>query len=135
MINCHFYDLDLEKAVETFTNTCHQCASLLKTPKVRIEQSSSDPPETVGSAFAADVLKRERQLVLVIRECVTYFTFTKVIETERHQKLRDAFIQLLAKVHPLDGPFAVIRTDPAPGFKALVSDQLLSRHRLSIELG
>ena len=44
-------------------------------------------------------------------------------------------VQLLAEVHPLDGPYAVIRTDPAPGFKALVNDQLLNRRRISIELG
>lgn len=106
----------------------------MKTPKVCVEQGSSDPPETVGSAFAADILKRERQLILVIRECVTSFTFTKLLESERHLDHRDAIIQLLAEVHPLDGPFAVIRTDPAPGFKALVSDQLLVRHRLLIEL-
>lgn len=135
VVSRYFYALDLEKAVELTTNTCHQCASLLKTPKVCVEQGSSDPPETVGSTFAADVLKRERQLILVIRECVTSFTFTKLIESERHLDLRDAIIQLLAEVHPLDGPFAVIRTDPASGFKALVSDQLLARHRLSIELG
>lgn len=51
------------------------------------------------------------------------------------QELHDAIIQLLAEVHPLDGPFAIIRTDPAPGFKALVNDELLTRHRIAIELG
>lgn len=81
VVSRYFYALDLEKAVELTTNTCHQCASLLKTPKVCVEQGSSDPPETVGSTFAADVLKRERQLILVIRECVTSFTFTKLIES------------------------------------------------------
>lgn len=130
VVSRYFYALDLEKA-ELTTITCHQCASLLKTPNVCVEQGSSDPPETVGSTFAADVLKRERQLILVIRECVTSFTFTKLKESEHHLDLRDALIQLLAEVHP----FAIIRTDPAPGFKALVSDQLLARHRLSIELG
>lgn len=116
VVSRYFYALDLEKAVELTTNTCHQCVSLLKTPNVCVEQGSSDPPDTVGSSFAADVLKRERQLILVIRECVTSFTFTKLIESERHLDLRDAIIQLLAEVHPLNGPFVVIRTDPAPGF-------------------
>ena len=35
----------------------------------------------------------------------------------------------------MDGPPAVIRTDPAPGFKALVDDPLLKKHRITIELG
>lgn len=135
VVSRYFYALNLEKAVELTTNICHQCASLLKTQKVCVEQGSSDQPETVGSAFAVDVLKRERQLILVIRECITSFTFTKLIESERHLDLKDAILQLLTEVHPLDGPFAVIRTDPAPGFNTHVSDQLLARHRLSIELG
>lgn len=125
----------MDKSLDMVTKGCHQCASLAKAPKMRDEQSSEDPPETVGLAFAADVMKRERQLVLVVRECVTSFTFTKLLESERHHDLRDAIIQLLAEVHPLDGPYAVIRTDPAPGFKALVDDQLLTRHHISIELG
>jgi hypothetical protein len=135
VVNRYFYVLDMDKAIETITSTCYQCAALSKTPKVCVEQTSPDPPETIRSSFAADVLKRERQLVLVIWECVTSYTYTNLIESERHQDLRDAMLQLLAEVHPLDGPYAVIRTDPAPGFKAIVSDQLLNRPRISIELG
>lgn len=38
------------------------------------------------------------------------------------------------ELRPLGDPFAVIRTDPAPGFAALVQDELLTRHRISIEI-
>ena len=38
-------------------------------------------------------------------------------------------------VRPMDGPPAVICTDPAPGLKALVDDPLLKKHRITIELG
>lgn len=104
-------------------------------PKFCEKQSSSDPPETVGSSFTADVMSRERQNCLVLRECVTSYTFTKLLESELTQALRDAIIQLLAEVHPLDSPFAIIKTDPAPGFKAIVKVELLTRHRIAIELG
>lgn len=57
------------------------------------------------------------------------------MEDERHCTLRDAFIRLCIELHPLDGPLAVIRTDPAPGFTSLAHDELLHRHRLSIEVG
>lgn len=33
------------------------------------------------------------------------------------------------------GPFAVVRTDPAPWFQAFVNDSILKSHRISIELG
>ena len=74
VMNRYFFALDMDKTIETVTSSCHQCAALLKTPKVSVEQSSLDPPEAIACSFAADVLKRERQLVLVIRECVTSYT-------------------------------------------------------------
>jgi hypothetical protein len=38
-------------------------------------------------------------------------------------------------MRPLDGPPAVIRTDPAPGFKALADDKLLRQQRITLEIG
>ena len=58
-----------------------------------------------------------------------------VIEDERHHILRDALFRLCIQLRPLDGPPAVIRTDPATGFKSLVTDQLLQHHRIVLELG
>ena len=58
-----------------------------------------------------------------------------VIEDERHHTLCDALVRLCIQLRPLDGPPAVIRTDPAPGFKSLVNDQLLQHHRIVLELG
>ncbi|KAI0235047.1 hypothetical protein LSAT2_014535 [Lamellibrachia satsuma] len=81
------------------------------------------------------VIKREKQLILVLRECVTSYTASCLIDDERRDTLRDSLVKLCIGLRPLDGPPAVIRTDPAPGFAALVKDVLLSTYRLTIELG
>ena len=46
------------------------------------------------------------------------------------------YVMLLSAyvMHPLDGPPAVVRTDPAPGFKALTEDQQLKHHRITKDL-
>ena len=119
----YMYALDINKAIDQVTKACHQCAALRKTPKVREERSTSLPPDAVGVSFAADVIKPSRQLVLVLRECVTSFTATTLLEDERHHIQRDAIIRLCAQLRPLDGPSAVVSTDLAPGFKALAEDQ------------
>ena len=119
----YMYALDINKAIDQVTKACHQCAALRKTPKVREERSTSLPLDAVGVSFAADVIKPSRQLVLVLRECVTSFTATTLLEDERHHIQRDAIIRLCAQLRPLDGPSAVLRTDLAPGFKALAEDQ------------
>ena len=58
-----------------------------------------------------------------------------LVEDEGSQTLRDGLIRLCVELRPLDGPFAVLWMDPAPAFKALVSDSLLAQHRISLELG
>ena len=85
--NCYLYALDMDKAIDRVTQACHQCASLRLTPEMREEQSCSPPPDAVGVSFAADVIKRSRQLILVFRECVTSFTATTLLEDERHNTL------------------------------------------------
>ncbi|KAK3746301.1 hypothetical protein QZH41_004542 [Actinostola sp. cb2023] len=131
----YLFALDIDKAIDRVTLSCHPCAALRQTPRTRTEQVSSAPPDAVGVSFAADVIKRSRQLILVLRECVTSYTTTLLIENERHQTLRDGLIHLCIQMRPLDGPTAVIRTDPAPGFKALAVDQLLCHHRITLEIG
>ena len=63
------------------------------------------------------------------------YTSTCVVESERHDALRDCIVRLCVKFRPLDGPPAVIRVDPAPGFIALVDDPTLQRLGICLEVG
>ena len=84
---------------------------VLKTfPNTLVKQSSENSTETVGLSFAADVLKRSRQSVLLLRETVTSFTTACIIDNEKHETLRDALARLCVGLHPLDGPPAVIKS-------------------------
>ena len=129
------YALDIDKAIDRVTQACHQCAALHQSPKMREEQSSTPSPDAVGVSFAADIIKRSRQLVLVLREYMTCFTATTLLEDEQHNTLRDVLIRLCVQMRPLDGPSAIIRNDPASGFNALTEDLLLKHHRITIEIG
>ena len=80
-------------------------------------------------------MKREKQLIFIMRECASSFTTALIIEDERAETLRTAFIQSCIELRPLDGPLTIVRTDLAPGFQALVNDKTLHSHRFSIELG
>ena len=135
IVRRYFYALDLDRAVDRTAASCHHCASLRQVPHTLAEQSTGDPCEVVGVSFATDVLRRERQLILVLRETVTSYTGACMVESEQHSALREALIQMCIPLRPLDGPFAVVRTDPAPGFMALVKDELLAKHRICIEVG
>ena len=131
VVRRNFYALDLDSAIERVTDTCHTCMSLLKLPQTLIEQSTTHLPDAIGVTFAADVIKRSRQL---IRETVCS-TSMCIVESERHDALRDCIVRLCVAFRPLDGPPAVIRVDPAPGFIALVEDPTLQRLGIRLEVG
>ena len=135
VVSRYFYALDLEKAINSVTTGCHSCAALLHTTHTVSEQTTTDPPDTIGSTFAADILKRNRQLILVVRECMSSFTVSCLVQDEKHSTLRDALLQLCVGLCPLDHPSVRIRTDSAPAFKSLVNDKLLTRHHIKLEIG
>jgi hypothetical protein len=63
----YFFALDMERVIDTITSGCTQCSSLKKTQHLAVKQSTTTPPEAVGITFAADVMKRKKQLVLFVR--------------------------------------------------------------------
>ena len=59
----YLFALDLDKAIEMTSHSCHRCASVINTSTMTVPQSTSDPPEVVGISYAADIIKCERQLI------------------------------------------------------------------------
>lgn len=100
-----------------------------------VEQSTEDPPETVGFTFAADVLKRNKQLILVLRETSTSYTVASFIENEKRDTVRDSLICLCMELHPIHGPPAIVRVDPAPCFLALRDDDILRKVNITLDIG
>ena len=131
----YFYALDLDKAIEATFNACDQCKALQKFPQSLVSQSNMDPPEVIGAQFATDVINRERQSILIVREYITSFTQGCLISDEKHQTLRSGLIQLCIGIRPIDGPPSVIRADAATPFQALEDDPLLKSCNLVLEIG
>ena len=127
--------LDMTNIIESATDSCHVCSSIKKFPKSLVTQSSEDPPDMIGMSFAADILKKNRQLILVLHESVSSYTVACLIDNEKQETLCDALARLCLELHPIDGPRAVIRTDPAPGFMALTNNSVLQHLNISIDIG
>ncbi len=135
VIRRFFFILDLDRHIEEITESCHQCASLRPVKHLLVDQSSEPPVAGVGVAFAADVLRRARQMIMVVRETITSYTCTQLIDDEKQASHRSSLLCLCMPLQPLQGPPSVIRTDCAPAFKSLVNDAQLRNQNLCIELG
>ena len=128
----YFYAINLDSTIETVASACDVCNSLKFVPQGMIEQSTSEPPVAVGMSFAFDVLKREQQLIAILRETVTSFSATTIIKSESQIDLRESLIILSAE---LKGFLSEIRVDPAPGLACLRNDQVLKKHGIVLDMG
>ena len=98
-------------------------------------QSSEVAPRSIGASFAADVARRHRQLILVLRETDSSYTLNTLIQSEKHEDLRNALIVLCFQLCSLHDGGATVRVDPAPGFCALATDPILLSHGITLEIG
>ena len=131
----YFYALDMDAAIERVSSTCHICHSLASFTHAKESQTCSDPPDGVGIQFAADVIRRERQYIFVLRETVTSYTWSSIIPNEQASSLRDALLLLCIPIRPMDGPQTVVRVDPAPGFVSLKEDAKLASYGIVLDVG
>ena len=134
VFSCYFFALDLEKSIEAVYASCHHCNALKHVPKALVTQHSSPPPQRIGQSFACDVLKRNCQLILLLKETVSSYTLTLLIDSEKHTDLRDGIVMLVSQARTSMEPIT-IRVDPAPGFQALRQDPILGRHGISLDIG
>ena len=129
-----FFCLDIGRLLERTVNTCHFCASLLKIPS-RFKPQSSSPPEAVGCRYAADVIRRYSQFILVMREDVTSMTDAMLINDETGSILKDGVMQLSSRFRAPTGPAITVRVDSATGFQSVVADTHLTSIGITLELG
>lgn len=73
----------MDKTIDSITAACYQWLTLKKLTHFANQQTPSDPPETIGNTFAADVMKQEKQLIFILRECLFSYTTALLIEDEK----------------------------------------------------
>ena len=135
VVRRYFFALDMDSLIDEVSHSCHTCAALQEVSHTLEKQSTSDPPDGVCTQFAADVIRREKQFIFLLREVVTSYTWSMLINNEQADSLRLALLKLCIPIRPIDGPCSVVRVDPAPGFRSLDNDACLKSHNIILDLG
>ena len=131
-----FFALDADKAVERTVDGCHTCAALKKVPTRFKTQTTTVPvDEGIGKRYSADVIRRERQFILLVREYVSSYVDACFVHGETADNLTDGIIRLLSKFRAPTGPPVTLRVDPAPGFDSSAARKALSQQHINIEVG
>ena len=119
VFNRFFFTLNLDKAVKRISDSCHQCSSLREVPKAMKKESSDDPPSHISQKFAADVIKRNSQLILVLRESVSSYTQSVLISNETADELSSGLLRLSNIMRPSSLSPMTIRVDPHTSHQSL----------------
>jgi hypothetical protein len=131
-----FWALDADKAIDRAVNGCHTCAALMKVPTRFIQQSTTVPPdEGIGKRFTTDVIRREMQFILLIKEYVSAYCDACFLPGEKATDLEDGITRLMAKFRAPSGPPVTIRTDQGSCFKSLNASKSLANQCITLELG
>ena len=139
VFNRFFFALNLEKYVSHCSDSCHQCTSLKDVPKALRQESTDPPPTLIGQRFAADVIKRNKQLILLLRECVSSYTQAELIPNETASEIADSLLRLSNVMRPSKLMPMKIRLDPHPSHRSLLqqvkANKGLATHGIDVELG
>ena len=87
----YWFSTSLAKTVQDVWEKCDTCQSLKAAPREIFEQSTSKSGP-VGTQWAADIIKSDRQLIFIAREKLSNFTVTEFISNENAESIRQAII-------------------------------------------
>ena len=137
LMSRYFYAVGHQRMIEEVVDSCSTCLSLKQLPKELFPETTGEITG-FGSHFACDVMVRNTQKILLIREKLTQFTLAKILDRETADDMLAAIISLVADMIPECG--TIIRTDNAPQFQCLNSlsddpNSWLNKFNIKIELG
>ena len=122
-----FYALKTQHFAKITLQNCDLCQSLKVLPKELHQQSTVDIPVTPCKSFAADVIRRYRQKIFVLRDTFTSFTCAELIPSEDANVLRSMLCKFISSLRPSPQTTVYTRADNASGFRALAGDTTLSK--------
>ena len=130
-----FYALKTQHFAKITLQNCDLCQSLKVLPKELHQQSTVDIPITPCRSFAADVIRRYRQKIYVLRDTFTSFTCAELIPSEDANVLRDLLCKSISSLRPSPQIAVYTRVDNASGFRALENDVTLTNLNIFLDLG
>ena len=130
-----YFALDLDDALNSVSKRCHTCVSLADMPNRFLHQETTTKPSSIGSNYSADIIRRDNQAIMIIREYVSAFTAAKLVHDEQATTMRTALLVLCSELIPQSGPVSTVKVDPASACRKLVGDKELRSNGIILELG
>ena len=118
-IDTRFFLLDRDKKIKQVWDECPLCQSVAKIPVEIHDFQPNQMPDHPGKSFTVDILRTCKKYIMVSMENFSGFLTTIVITSEKADALLEGLIQTINPFKASSPSLVTVRTDRAPGFKAL----------------
>ena len=135
VFNRGYFSLNVADCISSVTKSCSQCQALETIPVEHHDQSSSVPATSPLYVYAADVMRRCKQFILIIRDTFSSYTSADILTDEKHGTLRAGLIIMISILRPNPQSEVEVRVDNAPGFVPLKNDSTLRSHHIRLDFG
>ena len=105
--------------IEEVTSQCHQCSTLRQLPKILLEDTT-ETPKGIGTDLAADVIERNTQKILIVKDKLSQYTKGILIPDQTADTLKKFLLSLVLEILPDAG--TTIRVDGATAFQTLENE-------------
>ena len=92
IFNRYFFGLKSTEVINDIIDQCSQCNSMKYIAPELLSQSTSSMPDGPGDLMAADIMKRNKQNILVVRDYHSSFTSTAILPNEQAESLRTGIL-------------------------------------------
>ena len=127
LLRRNFLILNLDDTIAKCLKACYRCAATRDEKHIQVPMSSVPPPDTFGQHFATDVIDREKQKILTLRETATSYTWARFIQNETAIELESGLRCLFALASPPNATqLRTCRADNAKSFISLTNNKILT---------
>jgi hypothetical protein len=130
---CRFFIFDRKEVSQEIYDRCLECMSRKKVSPFLLSLQTETKADCPGTHCNADVLARNKQKILLLRDNLTSYTLTKILKSELKEDLREGLIELTSFLKICKK--TKIRVDPHPSFQALTHDKTLDDYGIELEIG
>ena len=128
----YFFGVGVANVIEERYEKCQICSAMKKLPNANKFQTTTNA-QIPGTHYGCDIIKRAKQIIIVLRDQFSSYTTADFIENETSDSVEKAIIKLATPIrHPGE---IIIRTDQAPGFIKAVKSKMLNDLGIKLELG
>ena len=128
-----FYGIMVQNQLDQLYQDCYRCKTTAALPKTCSNHTACTEVNHPGQYFHADIIRRERQKIFILRDNFSSLTAAMLIPSEQAEDLKEAIINLTSPIRMASS--ITVRVDAAMGFQALTTHQDLKQLGIDLQIG